>query len=493
MTNPAPPPLDLWSFDSLKQLFSHANDVIVRAHRFGEDERSDVYFVFSEGTCDSSVIGNYVLASLTDTYDKHHGFPIRGNFLISSLSVIPQKDEPTLESISVRIFQGELLIIFPTERALYWIDISRLPQRSPDESNTELSIKGPRDGFVENVTTNIALIRKRIRSSSLYCEMFTIGRRTSTKIALMYFYDIAPSELLDTVRKRLEKIDVDGVQSIQQIEELISDHRYAILPLMDFTGRPDFTVSALLKGRFVILVDGNPMVLIGPSTLSLQLKSPEDLHFPYLYTSFARTVRYASLFLTILLPGVWVSLVAFHQDQIPFRLLATIAVARLGLPFAPQFELFLLLLLLEIFREAGSRLPSAIGSTLTVVGGLIIGDAAIRAGLVSPSSVVVGAVTAVSSATLINQNISVSVSILRLSLFILCCFLGMYGLILGSILLVYYLSRLTSFGKPYLMPLSPIVLKDMLPALFEMPWAAMKRRPAMLRTKDDDQRKDDPQ
>jgi len=484
--------LDIWSIEQLKQLFGKSDDIITRIHRFGEDERSDVLFVYSEGTCDSSTIGNHVLISLSETYSKYKEFKIVDGYLLSSLSVVPHTGRLTQESITVRIFRGELLLVFPASRALYWIDISKLPQRSPEESNTELSIKGPRDGFVENITTNIALIRKRIRSGALLCEKFTLGRRTLTEIALMYFVDIVASELLDTVRRRLEAIDVDGVYSIQQIEELISDHKYAIIPLMDFTGRPDFAVSALLKGRFILIVDGSPMVLVGPSAFPLQLKSPEDLHFPYLYTSFARMVRYLSLFMTIVLPSVWVSLVAFHQDQIPFRLLATIAVSRLGLPFPPQIELFLLLMLLEIFREAGSRLPSAIGSTLTVVGGLIVGDAAIRAGLVSPSTVVVGAVTAVSAATLINQNLSVSVSILRLSLFMLCCFLGMYGLILGAVLLIFYLSRLTSFGKPYLAPLSPPIFKDLLPAFFKLPWTRMKQRPAVLHTKDSGERKDDP-
>ncbi len=483
--------LDVWSITSLKELFVHSQDVAIRIHRFVNDERSDVLFVFSEGTSDSSIIGNNILVALSETYKSAGTFPIIDGFLLSSLTTRAQDGELKLDTIANRIFQGELLLIFPHARGLFWVNIGDLPQRNPDESNTELSIKGPRDGFVENITTNIALIRKRIRSSTLHCEMFVLGSRTSTKVALMYVYDVAAPELLQTVRQRLSKMKVDGIFSIQQIEEWISDHRYAIVPLMDATGRPDFTVSALLQGRFIILVDGMPMVLIGPSNFPLLLKSPEDLHFPYLYTTFARTVRYISLIITIFLPAFWVSLVAFHQDQIPFRILATIAVTRLGLPFSPQIELFLLLMLLEIFREAGSRLPSAISSTLTVVGGLIVGDAAIRAGLISPSTVVVGAVTAVTAATLINQNMSVSVSILRLSLFLLCCFFGMYGLILGAALLVFYLSQLTSFGKPYLAPLSPFIKKDWLPAFFRLPYVKNKWRPALLNTTDADRQRDD--
>jgi len=478
--------VNIWSKQQLDKLFDQCQDVKILTHRFGETVSSEVILIFSEGTCDSSAISRTILPALENLFAKDGGFHLYDASLLASLPLTPFKGSISADKMSEYLFEGELIFVFPHLESVFQMDISKLPQRTPDESNTEISIKGPKDGFVESIKTNIALIRKRIRSSTLCCELSTIGTRTKTKVGLLYVSDIISPQLLGEVRKRLERIDIDGIYSIGQIEELVSDHKRTLLPLMDSTGRPDFTVSSLLNGRFVIIVDGNPMVLIGPSTFALQLKSPEDLHFQFQYTSFARLIRLISLMLTLLLPAVWVSLVAFQQDQIPFRLLATITTARLGLPFPAQIELFLMLMLLEIFREAGSRLPNAVGQTLTVVGGLIIGDAAIRSGLVSPSSVVVGALTAVSSSTLVNQNLSVAVSLIRFGLFFVSCFIGMYGLIVGFILFVFYLSRLRSFGVPYLSPLSPPLYNQWIPAFLRLPWSKIRKRPESLHTLDSD-------
>jgi hypothetical protein len=307
----------------------------------------------------------------------------------------------------------------------------------------------------------------------------------------MYFDDILSPNILKEVRARLNKIDVDGVYSINQLEEALADVKYPLFPLLDSSGRPDFAVSSLLAGRFVIIIDGNPLVLVGPATFGLILKSPEDVHFSFQYVSFARLIRVLSFWLAVLLPGFWVALTAFHQDQIPFRLMATVSVARLGLPLSAQMEMFVLLLLLEIFREAGVRLPSSIGQTLTVIGALVIGDAAIRAGLVSPSVVVVGALTAIMGVTLVNQTLSTVVSVIRFSIFAVSAIVGMYGLILGLIMLLFYMSRLQSFGVPYLAPLSPPYIRDILRGYLRLPWSKMRFRPKALHPGDPDHQGED--
>ncbi len=284
---------------------------------------------------------------------------------------------------------------------------------------------------------------------------------------------------------------MDGISGVGHLEEILSDSKYSLFPLLDFTSRPDFVVNCLLNGRFVIIIDGSPMVLIGPGTFTLLLKSPEDLHFSFYYVSFVRLIRALSFLLSIILPGLWVALTAYHPDQIPFYLMATISSSRFGLPFSSPVEMFLLIILLEIFREAGVRLPSSIGQTLTVIGGLILGDASIRAGLVSPSVVVVGAVTAVCGVTLVNQTLSSVVSLVRLGLFMMSSVLGMYGLILGVILLVIYMSRLQTFGIPYLSPLSPPIFKDLAKTLLRLPWIKIIHRPQDLKTIDSDHQGED--
>lgn len=491
-TRPVPDTGESWTGHRLRKLFEDASDVQLHAYRFGEDDGAvDVLLLYSEGLCDSLQIMKTVLPDLNRMYEVNGLRQLRRAQMSNRLPFATFEGEITDEHIAEAVFQGDLVLVFPDTNDVYRLPICNRPERSPEESSVEISIKGPKDGFVEDLTVNVALIRKRIRSTSLCSETSVMGRRTRTKVSLLYIRDIISPSVLAEVRRRLARIDVDGIYSISQFEEALGDAKYSLFPLLDFTGRPDYVVSSLLAGRFVIVVDGNPMVLIGPVTFELIMKSPEDIHFHFVYVSFTRLIRILGFWLSVLLPGFWVSLSAFHQDQIPFRFMATISVARLGLPLSAQMEMFLLLVLLEIFREAGLRLPSSIGQTLTVVGGFIIGDAAIRAGLVSPSVVVVGSITAVTGATLVNQSLGSVVSVIRFTIFLISSFVGMFGFILSLIVLLFYLSRLKSFGVPYLSPLSPPILRDMPKAYLRLPWSKMAARPQTLDTVDSDRQKGD--
>ncbi|WP_246320647.1 spore germination protein [Paenibacillus qinlingensis] len=471
----------------LRQLFANCSDVQIQVQLFAEDDPSStIMMIYAEGLCDCAQIGKVILPELNTIY-RDNGFEyLQNGYVLGALPLISFDGEATEEEITDAVFQGDLLLIFLSSDAMYKLNICNRPQRTPEESSIEISIKGPKDGFVEDLTTNIALIRKRIRSNSLCCETFILGRRTRTKVGLMYIQDILSPDILIEIRSRLNKIDVDGIYSISQIEEAIADSKYSLFPLNDMSGRPDFAVSSLLAGRFIIIVDGNPLILIAPSTFSLILKSPEDIHFSFQVVSFARLIRFISFWISIVLPGFWVALTAFHQDQIPFRLMSTISLARIGLPFSAQMEMLTLLFLIEVFREAGVRMPNAIGQTLTVIGGLVIGDASIRAGLVSPSVVVVGAITAIMGATLVNQNLGSVVSVIRLIVFLASAIIGMYGLILCMILLGFHMSRLRSFGIPFLAPLSPPVYKELLSSFLNLPWSKMKYRPQELNPIDPD-------
>ncbi|WP_235680435.1 spore germination protein [Paenibacillus albicereus] len=461
----------------MTRVFEHSADVILKSSYFGPDHAKEVVLAYSVGLCDTMMINRHVLPSLSVHYAQNGALNRPLLRLSDALTIEGFDKTPTPSELEEAVYSGSLLLFFVREGLLATVDLCNSPRRTPDESSTEISIKGPRDCFIEDLDTNIALIRKRMRSSSLYVENFTVGRRTRTRVSLLYIHDIADPKPIEDVRKRLNEIDIDGLYSINQLEDLLLQNRFKILPLIDFTGRPDYVISSLLAGRFTIIVDGNPMVLIAPATLSFIMKSPEDVHFNYSYVSFSRIIRILSLFLSIFLPGIWIALMAFHQDQIPFRLMATISVSRLGLPLSAQMEMLLLLLLLEIFKEAGVRLPNPIGQTLTSIGGLIIGDAAIRAGLVSPSVVVVGAITAVSGVTLVNQMLSTVISIFRMFFFFLASFFGMYGVILGIVLMVAYMARLQSFGVNYLVPLSPLMPKDALMSYLRLPFAYIRKRP----------------
>jgi len=492
MNGQKPERTSMWTERTLRGLFDQASDVQIQVIRFQEQEVStEMMLIYSVGLCDSREIMKFFLPEMNRIFRQNGFESLLFDQSVGYLPLVRFEQDAAHVDITDAVFQGDLVIAFLNSNVVYKLSLSNRPQRSPEESSTEISIKGPKDGFVEDSVVNIALIRKRIRSSSLSCESLLLGRRTRTKIGLLYIRDIISPQVLNEVRSRLGKIDVDGIFSINQLEESLADVKYPLFPLLDITGRPDYAVNSLLSGRFVIIVDGNPLVLIGPAAFNLILKSPEDVHFSFQYVSFVRLIRVFSFWLSVMLPGFWVSLAAFHQDQIPFRFMATISISRLGLPLPAQLEMFMLLLLLEIFREAGVRLPSSIGQTLTVIGALVIGDAAIRAGLVSPSVVVIGAMTAVMGVTLVNQTLSTVVSVLRFAFFFIASFVGMYGLIMAMILLIFYMSRLRSFGVPYLTPLSPPVFKDIMTGFLRLPWRIMRNRPKVLRPNDPDRQGDD--
>lgn len=380
------------------------------------------------------------------------------------------KPGPNGSNLYARLFAGSVILSFENLEGLFEFDIADQPGRSPEESTMEVSVRGPRDGFVEQLATNVALVRKRLRTPDMHVEYNRIGSESLTEIALIYMEGIAEAELVKEARSRLSRIDIPSLSGGSQLEELLSDHRLSLFPLIEYVGRPDYVVQSLLQGKVAILLDGSPSALIAPGTLLLLIKSPEDAHLPYYYVSLERLLRFVGLILSMCLPGFWIALSAFNTDQIPFTLLATITISRIGLPLSATMEMFMMLTMFELFREAGVRLPRAVGQTVSVVGGLIVGDAAIRAGMTSPTMLVMAAVTAVSTFTLVNQSLSGSVSIIRYLILICSSVLGIFGFFIGTFAVVIYLCSLESFGRSYLEPLAPLRFKQLLPALIQMPW-----------------------
>ncbi|MDQ8735918.1 spore germination protein [Paenibacillus sp. LHD-38] len=380
------------------------------------------------------------------------------------------KHGPNGSNLYARLFAGSVILSFENLVGLYEFDIADQPGRSPEESTMEVSVRGPRDGFVEQLATNVALVRKRLRTPDMHVEYNRIGRESLTEIALIYMEGIADVELVNEARRRLSRIDIPSMNGGSQLEELLSDRRLSLFPLIEYVGRPDYVVQSLMQGKVAILMDGSPSALIAPGTLLLLIKSPEDAHLPYYYVSLERLLRVVGLVLSMCLPGFWIALSAFNTDQIPFSLLATITISRIGLPLSSTMEMFMMLTMFELFREAGVRLPRAVGQTVSVVGGLIVGDAAIRAGMTSPTMLVMAAVTAVSTFTLVNQSLSGSVSIIRYLILICSSVLGIFGFFVGTFAVIIYLCTLESFGRSYLEPLAPLRFKQLIPALLQMPW-----------------------
>jgi hypothetical protein len=336
--------------------------------------------LYCEGLADIKQITHTIVPSLEEL--------LLSNQPPDTWNVAPLSIETDWENVIAKVFQGALAVFVDGIGKAYMLDISNPPQRNPEQPNTEVSVRGPRDGFVEELTVNLALVRKRLNTRSLACEKFVLGRRSLTRAALLYIEDILDPEVRNEIRNRLSNINFDAVYTSSQLEEYLADSSFSLVPLFHYTGRPDNVVTSLLLGRFAILLDGLPTALIGPANFFLQMKSPEDFHVNYLYVIMERLVRLLGFVVSVFLPGFYVAITTYHQDQIPLTLLATFIAARKGVPFPTPVEAFIMLILFEMFREAGLRLPGVIGQTLAVVGGLIIGESAIRAGLTSPSMLV---------------------------------------------------------------------------------------------------------
>ncbi|MFE1627809.1 spore germination protein [Brevibacillus reuszeri] len=436
----------------LSELFAHCSDVVFLPLVSSEDQQS--LLVYCEGLADVRHMQEVVLPQLDQ-------FLAKGDLRSLPLNPLLEEQDYWVE----RLFAGDLLLFLQDLPPFTW-DISNRPQRSTEEANTEVSIKGPRDGFVEDLSANIALMRKRMRTLSMACETYTLGTHSRTRVSMLYLKDAAPPDLVTTMRDRLAECQNKKNINSAILEQRLSDHTYSLFPLLDYTGRPDFAIYMLFEGKVIVLVDGSPLALIAPVTLLELIKSPEDDQYPIAYVWMERILRLGGIFIGVFLPGFWIALSAYNVEEFPFQLLATITQGRKGLPFSAPMELFGILFIFEFLREAGARLPKTVGQTLALVGALIIGDASIRAGLTSPSMLFIGSLTVVASFTLINQSLSGAVTVARFAVFLLSSILGIYGFVLSLLIIAYYLSTLTSFGRPYILNHSSNFLNTLIRVLF---------------------------
>ncbi|WP_284645983.1 spore germination protein [Paenibacillus silviterrae] len=473
-----------WTTEDIRHIFHKSADIVMEQMKLGDAEHEQpVLLLYCQGLADNNKINQYILPCLAKLINEDASRELDNKWKLNRIA----QREQLIESV----FSGQLILFFETLNILYSFDIAEPPQRTPAESNTEISIKGPKDAFVEELITNVALIRKRLRTSTMCYEQFTIGKRSKSKVALLYMEDITNRDIVNEVRDRLQNIDMDLLNSSSPLEEMLSDSSRSLFPLLHYTTRPDFVVDCLVRGRFAVIVDGAPTAVIGPANLMLLLKTPEDFYIPYYMGSFGLLFRFVGFAIALFLPGFWISMVSYNIDQLPFPFVATVSMARIGLPIPAPLEGFIMIGLFELFREAGERLPKAVGQTVAVVGGIVIGDAAIRAGLASTTFLVVAALTAVSSFALVNQSLVGTVSIIRLLVMLCSSTLGIYGFVLSLIAVVMYLSSLESFGVPYLAPLSPIRWRDIWLAIARKPWYKKNNRPEILQTVDSTRKKGD--
>ncbi len=463
----------------LKSLFQRSADVIFQQYKF---QQYTVHLI----TCDAmineqilqTVVVQRVQSLLRDVADDMLEEQIDQHLHIPYLQkVLTQEDAIT------RVYKGHVLLYFEENQLLFSSDISKKPNREPGETSLELVVKGPRDDFIEDVFINIALLRKRLPTNSFSVETLEIGRRSKTTVAVLYMDDIVNLNMLEQIRLQLQKIDTDIVVNGDLLMEAI-EQTAKVLPRHDYTGRPDFAMQALIRGRILIMIDGVSYALITPTNIMLLFKSGEDNDFPVIVSSMERLLRIVGILISMLTPGFWLALTTYHQEQLPFLLLATVVESRTGLPFPTILEILMMLFMFELFREANLRLPSAISGSISVVGGLIIGDAAIKAGVTSPSMIVVIAISSIAAFTLVNQSFVTAMSIFRLIIIIASAFFGLFGFFIAVFFIILYAANMRVLGVPYLNFSAHLKKENLKKSLLRLSSKGYSRRPSFLKPQD---------
>lgn len=386
----------------------------------------------------------------------------------------------TLEEAERLLLQGSILI-YDTFRDHWWaVPLANPLSRAIESSETETIIYGPKDSFSEQLDQNITMIRRRIPLTELKTEKYTVGYLSKTSIVLMYIEGLTNPEFVSVAREKITSIDFDLILESSNLTAFMDDHMHSVFPQYLQTDRPDACAYSLGVGKLLILVDNTPFALIAPITFFHLFQSPEDYIHRWMVASFFRSIRYVSFLISVVLIPVYVALATHHYQMIPLQILFVLLESRSKLPFTPFWEAFLMLITLEIIKEASLRMPSKSGQTLGVIGGIVIGQAAVEAGFANKVLIVLVGISSIASFLVPNYLVTKSNTIIQFFFLILASFLGMLGIAIGIIGVLAHLNALTSLKQPYFAPVAPFYWKDWIDAFIRGPLPWMKARPESL-------------
>ncbi len=485
-TNTQPLSLDLKeNLQKIRQELGNSPDVKIREFEIANPQ-IQAAAVFIDNLTDKKLVDDFVMRSLMidtahETFknmasDKNIlDFIINNALTIGEVQVI--KD---WNGLMLSLLSGETVILINGSAEAISGDTRGGVSRSVTEPSSQVVIRGPKDGFTESIATNVSLIRRRIKSPDLWLEPMKIGNVTHTTVAIMYIKGIVNDQLVQEVKQRLNDIEIDGILESSYIEELIQDHPFSPFPTMYNTERPDAVAGNLLEGRIVILVDGTPFVLILPATFFMYFQSVEDYYQRFDIGIALRLLRYLCFFISLLGPSMFIAAITFHQEMIPTSLLISLAAQREGVPFPAFVEVFLMETSFEILREAGVRMPRAIGQAVSIVGALVLGQAAVQAGIISSAMVIVVAITGIASFVTPTFNMAISVRLLRFLIMFFAASFGFYGIAIITIIITAHLCSLRSFGVPYMAPLAPFIPADQKDAVLRLPLWSFFTRPRLI-------------
>jgi len=441
----------------LKKYLDGNDDITFKEIYINSNKKIKATLVFIEGLTDLNQINETLIKPLTQQKELEQAKKEKDIIdLIDKGTVYfgNQKTLDNLQEVIDKILQGFTCLVFDEEEKGIIFETKKIPQRSIDEPTDEPVIKGPKEAFIESLRINTTLIRRRIRNHNLKIKQFDIGEEGKINVAIAYMDNLVDKRILDDLIKKIREIKVKSLTSVGIFEENFVEKKYSLFPQVRYSERPDKVSVNILEGKIGIIIDGFPIVYIVPSTINMFLQSPEDYSNSVFVGSFLRILRYICAFLSLTLPAFYISITTFHHEMIPSDLAISIIKSKQGVPINTFLEVILMLLAFEILLEAGARLPKTIGQTISIVGGLVIGEAAVNAKFFSPGVVVIVAIAAVCGFVIPSQDLSNSLRLIRFILVIAASIAGLFGLVVVSIWVLYLLCKTENFGVPYTTPFS---------------------------------------
>ncbi|WP_090811305.1 spore germination protein [Paenibacillus sp. 276b] len=483
---------------SSKETFAQNADVHIREFTIrGTNTRAAVMYI--DGLVDQQLIDEHLITPLMirgvpelqqESFLHPADIHQIKNYLSNQLLPVSQIQETeSLQELALGVLGGKNALLVDGMQGALLIGTPKGISRNIEEPLSEALLRGPRIGFTEHLSDNTGILRRFGSNQSLFIQKFEVGTRIKKDLAIAYIEDIADPELVAEVQRRIEGLDMDVMLESGYVEQLIEDDELSPFQQIQNTERPDRVISGMLEGRVAILLDGTPFALIVPATFSMLLQSPEDYYERWIPGTFLRMLRFLAAMIALFAPALYISFISFHPGLIPTKLALTIIETRNGVPFPSIIEALIMETAIEILREAGIRLPKPIGPAMGIVGGLIIGDAAVQAGIVSPFLVIVVAVTAISSFSIPTYSAGITLRILRFTGMFSAAALGLFGVIMFFLLICSHLVRLKSFGVPYVSPVVPYSLSEWKDLLIRAPLKMMRRRPRMMNPTDPDRKK----
>jgi spore germination protein KA len=476
------------NIQKVKEDLGNSSDIIFREVPLSKSGVLVMGLIYTEGLTDQKIINDFVaetvmmdLANQPDNLSSPSWMFQRLKDFALTIGGI--KDVTDFDTLYNSVLSGEAVILLDGYEQGVAVSVQGWKDRGVNEPTTESTVRGPQEAFSETLRTNTALIRRKIKDPNLWLESRQIGRVTKTDVAIMFIKGIASDGVIEEVRMRLDRIDIDGILESGYIEELIQDETYTPFPTIKNSERPDVIAAELLEGKVAILVDGTPFVLVVPALFVSFLHAAEDYYQRADISTLVRILRYVGIFITLLAPSLYIAITTFHQEMLPTPLVLGLAAQREGVPIPAFIEALIMEVAFEVLREAGLRMPRAIGPAVSVVGTLVIGQAAVEAGIVSAAMVIVVAITAISSFIFPSYSMSNTFRMLRFPMMGLAASFGLFGIFVGIIAILLHLCSLRSFGVPYMSPFAPMIIVDQKDVIFRFPRWAMFTRPRLISQK----------